>query len=142
MIIDFDQGLACSIKSLAVNKNNVVKPTSRFFNERILMFTKLSLTSFVYELIETFYILDENVIMIYEKYMIEKIYPYHVLTDTDSTCLVFVFICKLENNIPDEQFRDKIFAVIVSTEIANRFNRSHKFWEKFSVRNETLKKKL
>ena len=41
--------------------------------------------------------------------MTEKVYPYHILTDTDSTCFLFLFICKVQNNIPYDQFRDIIF---------------------------------
>ena len=55
MIIDFDHSLVCSIKSLDVNKNNVVKPTRPFFIGKMLMFSKLSLMSFIYKVIETFY---------------------------------------------------------------------------------------
>ena len=32
---------------------------------------------------------------------------------------MFAFICKIENSIPDNQFRDIIFQVIVSTDIVN-----------------------
>ena len=58
-ILDFDHNLPCSIKSLAVNKNNIVKQT-RFFNGKMLMFAKLSLVRFIYELIETFYFPKKN----------------------------------------------------------------------------------
>ena len=61
MILEFDQCVACSIKSLAVNKNNVIELTLIFFNGRMLMFTKLSLMSFAYELIEVFYFPDKKV---------------------------------------------------------------------------------
>ena len=69
MVLEFDQCLGCSIKSLAVNKNNVITTTLRYFNSKMLMFAK---------------------------YMIERIFQYHVLTDMDSTCIMVVFICKLE----------------------------------------------
>ena len=101
--------------------------------------------SFIYELVEVFYFPVEKVIYsihiyiyiyiiyIYEKYMIERIYLYYVLADTDSTCIMFLFICKIRNSIPHNQFRDIIFKVIVSTDILNRFDRSHEFQEKFNV---------
>ena len=56
------------------------------------MFAKLSLMSFVYEMLETFYFPDEKVRKIYDEYLIEKVYMYHILTDTDSTSLQFLFI--------------------------------------------------
>ena len=48
ILIVFDQSLASSIKYLAVNKENKIIPTSRFFNGKMFMFTKLSLMSFIY----------------------------------------------------------------------------------------------
>ena len=42
----------CSIKRHAVKKNNEVKPTTRFFSGKMLMFPNISLKSFIYNLIE------------------------------------------------------------------------------------------
>ena len=42
-------------------------------------------------MLETFRFPDEKVQKIFDKYLIAKFYIYHVLTDTDSTCLQFVF---------------------------------------------------
>ena len=55
---------------------------------------------------------------------------------------MFVFICKIENSILDDKFRDIIFEVIISKNFVNGFDRSHQFWRKFNVRDEILKKKL
>ena len=60
MILEFDQCLPCSIKSLAVNKKNAIKTNSRFFNGR-MMFAKLFLMSFIYKLVEVFYFPDKKV---------------------------------------------------------------------------------
>ena len=49
-IIEFNQSLACSIKSLAVKK-----PTTRFFSGKMLMFTKILLEGFTYDLTEIFF---------------------------------------------------------------------------------------
>ena len=38
-------------------------------------------------MLETFRFPDEKVQKIFDKYLIAKFYIYHVLTDTDSTCL-------------------------------------------------------
>ena len=51
-MIEFDPFLACSIKCLAIKLNQTVAPTTRFFNGKMLMFAKLSLKGFVYELAE------------------------------------------------------------------------------------------
>ena len=54
-ITEFDSSIACSIKSLAVKKNDAIKPTTRFFSGKMLMFAKVSIESFTYELTETFF---------------------------------------------------------------------------------------
>ena len=54
--------------------------------------------------------------------------------------VVFIFICKPKCSFPDSNFRDLLFEVSVNSEIINRFNTSHEFWEKFCGRNKSLKK--
>ena len=84
-IIEFNQNLSCSAKCLAVKKNKktktYVKATIRFFSSKMLMFTKISLMSFVYGVLEMVYFSNKITREIYEKYSIEKILLYHVLTD-------------------------------------------------------------
>lgn len=53
MILEFNQSLPCSIKSLAVTHNNVV--ISRFFDGKMLILTKLYLRLFIYELVKGFF---------------------------------------------------------------------------------------
>ena len=61
---------------------------------KLLMFAKLSLKPFIYSLAEFLAFPEENPIVeqIYDKYYIEKIYCYDVLTDTDSTSLQFIIV--------------------------------------------------
>ena len=53
-IVELDSRLACSIKGVVVKQNNAVKPTTRLFSGKVLMFAKISLISFIYDMIETF----------------------------------------------------------------------------------------
>ena len=73
---------------------------TRFMTGKLIMFAKLSLKSFIYELTETMG-KDENVSNIYKKCNIEKIDVFHILTDTDSTSLKFIFICDPNCDAPD-----------------------------------------
>ena len=73
--------------------------------------------------------------------MIERISPYSNLTGTDSICVFFIFICKPESCTPDSQFRDVLLEVIIKNNILRRFDTSHKFWEKYLVRNGSLRRK-
>ena len=136
MLIDFNCLESASVQLFAVEKNDNVKLTTRFLSEKMLMFAKLSLMSFIYELIETFYFSDEVVKKIYEKYLIEKVYIYHVLTDTNSTCLKFIFTSSTNSNIPDKKFRDKIVEVIAVSNVYNRFDSSNIYCEKFGARKK------
>ena len=54
MVIDFSDRECTSIKSFAVRNKSVVKATPRFMSGKLLMFAKLSLKSFIYDLAETF----------------------------------------------------------------------------------------
>ena len=122
MIIDFKCLDSVSIETFAIKKNDNVKLTTRFLSGKILMFAKLSLMSFIYELIETFYFRSEIVKKIYQKYLIEKVYIYYRLSDTDSTCLKSIFVSSTDNDILDRKFREIIFEVIIAGEIYNRFD--------------------
>ena len=122
MIIDFNDPESASIKSFAVKKKNEIKVTSGFMSGKLLMFAKLSLKSFIYALIETFYFPSQLVLDIYKKYKTEKIEINHVLTDADSTALQFTIISDPNSDIPEPKFRDIIFEVIVSTKICKQFD--------------------
>ena len=122
MIIDFNCLDSVSIETFAIKKNDNVKLTTRFLSGKILMFAKLSLMIFIYELIETFYFRSEIVKKIYQKYLIEKVYIYYRLSDTDSTCLKSIFVSSTDNDILDRKFREIIFEVIIAGEIYNRFD--------------------
>ena len=53
--MEFDPSVACSIKSLAFKKNDVIKLTTRFSCGKMLMFAKESLERFACEFTETFF---------------------------------------------------------------------------------------
>ena len=96
-------------------------------SEKLLIFAKLSLVSFIYEVIETFYFPDENVREIFKKYGIEWVDIFHMLTDTDctslkfmfistdSTSLKFMFISDRNSETPENKYRDMIFKIITSS---------------------------
>ena len=137
MLIDFNNREFSSIKSFAVKKRNKIKVTTRFISGKLLMFAKLFLKSFIYDLSEVFCFPDKTVAEIYKKYLIEKVLVYHVMTDTEITELQFTFISKPKRDLPEYKFRDIIFEVIIATKIYKRFDSSHKFWDIFGFREES-----
>ena len=50
-LIDFDDRHSASIKSIAIEKTAKINLTTRFLNGKILMFSKVSVKSFVYDMI-------------------------------------------------------------------------------------------
>ena len=90
ILIDFDKEYCSSIKSLKVQKDVKINLTARFLNRKMLMFSKISIKSRVYDLIDVFVFPYEKVTKIYNDYKIRKCFLYQNLTDTDST---FFFVC-------------------------------------------------
>ena len=127
MVIEFNNHEAASIKSIAVKKRNSIKVTTRFISGKLLMFAKISLKSFISDVLETFCFPGENTKEIFKKYRIERVEILHVLTDTDSTALKSIFISDPNREIPESKFRDIIFEIITSSKIYKRFDSSHEF---------------
>ena len=112
-IIDFSDQDAASIKALAVKKNDKVKITTRFMKGKMLMFSKVSLRSFVYDIIDVFSFPDDELKEIYNRHDIIKVFIYLILTDTDSCSLQFTFINKLTSSITESKARDLIFEILL-----------------------------
>ena len=96
----------------------------------MLMFAKLSIKSFVYDMIDVFCFPNVDIQSIYDYYQIEKGFLYQNLTDADSTSLLFTFICNLECVGPESKARKKIFECLVKSKILDRLDLSNEFWKK------------
>ena len=141
-MIDFEYNSSNSIKSLAIKKNTNVKVTSRFIKGKMLMFAKLSIKSFVYDMIDVFCFPNYEIQQIYDFYQIEKCFLYQNLTDTDSTSLLFVFICNLKSTLPESQARKVIFECMIKSKILDRLDVSDEYWKQYNVHNATTKKQM
>ena len=104
-LIDFDEEYSSSIRSIAIEKSSKINLTTRFLNGKMLMFSKVSIKSFVYDLIDVFMFPDQEIREIYQKYHVDKCYLYQNLTDTDSTSTFFVFICNLNCSVSQDKAR-------------------------------------
>ena len=62
----------------------------------MLMLAKPSIKSFVYDMIDVFRFLNDEIQQIYDYYQIERCFLHQNLTDTDGRFLFFNFICKLD----------------------------------------------
>ena len=107
-VVDFSDQDVASIKAIAVKKKDKVKITTRFMKGKMLMFSKISLKSLVYDIIDIFCFPDSVVSNIYKKNEILKVFVYLILTDTDCCSLQFTFINRLSCNITEDRARDLI----------------------------------
>ena len=101
-----------------------VSSTTRFLNGKMLMFSKTSIQSFVYDMIDVFMFPNEDIQKIYESYEIQKCFLYQNLTDTDSTSLFFVFICNLSCSFDEKRSRDITFKVLIKSKLLERLDLS------------------
>ena len=125
--IDFDKNKCNSIKSIIVKTDTNIDVSSRFIKGKMLMFAKLSLKSFVYDMIDVFCFPNNEIQEIYDYYRIEKCFLYQNLTNTDSKSLYFIFICKNDCCIPKSEARNVIFECNKKSEILKRLDLSDDF---------------
>ena len=142
MLVKLNTPSGTAVKQIALKPQKTVKCTSSFLAGKMLMFAKLSLKSFIYAIAELFMFPDATVREIYDRYQIEKVYVYHVLTDTDSTCIQFLVISSVNSMFTEPQVRDIIFEVFSRTPIVDRFDKSDPFWKRFNVQDPTNQKVL
>ena len=104
------------------------------------MFAKLSLKSFVYDMIDVSCFPDEKIREMYDFYRIRKCLLYQNLTDRDSTSLFFNFICDLECSIPESKARNIVFECMKKSKIAKRLDVSDPFWKSLICTSRKQKK--
>ena len=137
-MIDFDNDCN-SIKSIIVSGNTTVDVSTRFIKGKMLMFAKVSLKSFVYDIIDVFSFPDEKVRAAYNQYDIQECFLYLNLTDTDSCSMFFVFICSLYCDVKKSEFRKIMFEILKKSKIAKRLDRSDDFWKQSAICDENTK---
>ena len=140
-IIDFTTQDTASIKALGVKTNDKVKITTRFIKGKMLMFSKISIISFAYDIVDIFCFPDEDVKKIFEKHDIIKCFIYLILTDTDSCSIQFTFITKLCSRISEDDTRKLIFEILLLKK-GERLDTSNEFYDQFFCRNESTRKEV
>ena len=123
-VVDFSDQDVASVKAIAIKKSDKFKITTRFMKGKMLMFSKISLKSFVYDVIDIFCFPDTVISDIYKENGIIKLFVYLILTDTDSCSLQFTFINKLSSSITEDNARNLIFEILI-LKLSNRLDTSH-----------------
>ena len=109
-------------KSVAIEKSSKINLTTRFLNGKILMFTKVSIKSFVYYLIDVFLFANQEIQEIYGQYQVNKCYLYQNVTDAGSISMFFIFICDLNSCISEDKARNIIFDVMLKSKVFDRLD--------------------
>ena len=141
-MIDFDKSECNRIKSILVKRSDTVNVSSRFIRGKMLMFAKLSLKSFFYDMIDVFCFPDEKIREVYNSYQIKKCFLYQNLTDTSSTLLFFNFFCKLDCSAPEYEARKIIFECTKNSKIAQKLDFPNVFWEQFDMPKLKTRKQM
>ena len=139
-MIDFDKRESNSIKSIVVSSSTTVDVSFRFCKGKMLILTKMSLKSFVYDITDVFCSPDNKVKGIFDKNNIQKCFLYLNLTDIDSCSMFFISICKLECCIPESDFRNVLFEIFKHSKIVPRLDVSDNFWQQFNMQNKGTRK--
>ena len=108
----------------------------------MLMFSKISVKGFVYDLIDVFMFPNYETQKIYDKYKINQCYLDQNLTDTDSTSMFFVFICDLQRNLREDKARDIVFEIMLKSKIFDGLDISADYFEQFNCINRNLRKQV
>ena len=79
---------------------------------------------------------DEEISKIFDQYEIQKCFLDQNLTETDSTSIFLILICKISCSINEKDVRDIIFEVLTKSTILQRLDLSDDFWERFNVQDK------
>ena len=140
MMIEFDKNECNSMKSIVIKDNATIDVSSQFIKGKMLMFAKLSLKSFVYDLNDVFCFPDETIQEIYNRCEIQKYFLYQILTDTNSTSLFFNFICNVNCSVAESKAREIIFECMKKSKTAKRLDVSDEFWMQIEMYDKSTKK--
>ena len=123
-------------------KTTKFKVTSRVMNGKMLMFSKISLVRFAYDIVDVFAFPDDDVKGVFPKVDVTKSYLYLILTDVDSVSLQFIFICKVSCGITEEKASELIFEILIKLKIKGCLDLSENFWVSFNAQKKGRKKNL
>ena len=96
----------------------------------------------MYDLAELLTFPEETIQTMYDQHQIERVYVFHILTDTDRTSMQFIVVSKVESTFTEPELRSILFEIFSKTNISRRFDKSDDFWKQFNVHDSFNKKVL
>ena len=92
-MLHFHYGDWNSVKSIAVKKQSNMNVTTRFVSSKLLMYAKVSIANFIYDVVDVFCFPNRDVSKMYSPNKILKCFLYLLHTDTGNCSLQFLFVC-------------------------------------------------
>ena len=108
-------------------------------NGKMLTFTKISLASYMYDIIDVVSFHGSVKQGLFLEVGIMKCLPYHLLTDTNIASFLFVFACKVDCSITEGKGRGLVFENLLTSKLQKRLDLSDKPWVKFCSQDASLK---
>ena len=127
-VIGFNRNNSNIVRSLAVKRKDVVKVATRFMSVNLLMFARVSIGSFTYNVRDAFCFSDDKFNESYNQNKIIKCFVPLPLTGTDSTFFQFVTKCDKSCWISNEERRKLIFQIFLLSKLRDRLDRPHEFF--------------
>ena len=108
----------------------------------MLIFSKIYLARFIYDVLPVFGFPDDATRDIYWQNKIIKRLLYLLLPGTDSASFQFVFACELNYAISEENIRQMLFEIIFWSKNKDRLDLADDFYTLLGIQNKSLKKKV
>ena len=139
---DLEEEGVNSVKDVACKKQLSVKVSTRYISSKLLISAKISLASFIYDCIDTFCFPNQDTPEIYNKNQVIKVFPYLLMTHTDSGSLEFMVIAEHCCDVGEREMRDILIKIFLDNDIHHRLDLSGEFFERFGKRKEAIRKQV
>ena len=127
---------------MACKNQTTVRVSTRYISSKLLINAKISLASFIYDCIDTFYVPSEETSLIYARHKIIKVLPHHLMTDNDSGSFEFIVIAEDTCDCGERELRDILLNIFLDNKIHQRLDMSGEFFKQFGKRNEAVRKQV
>ena len=139
---DLEEEGVNSVKGVACKKQLSVKVSTRYISSKRLINAEIYLASFIYDCKDIFCFPNQDTQEIYNKNQIIKVFPYLLMTDTDSGSLEFMVIAEDCCDVGEREMRGILIKIFLDNDIHHRLDLSGEFIEQVGKRNEAIRKQV
>ena len=131
-----------SLFAVACKRQNNVRVSTRYIAAKLLINTKVSLVSFLYDCVDTFCFPNEKTQTISARHKIIKVLPYMLMTDTDSGSLEFIIIAEDSCVCGERGMRNILLKIFLDNDIHKRLDLSNEFFEQSDKPSLAVRKQV